>query len=174
MQKRVVLGSSVLQFQPLRAASILHRMGSVRYVSATRNLSPTTVRVRTAIDLLEDIEEPVGMPADEVTKYFFKRKGFFSPQERKESSKLAFDVIHNWNAVGWWLARIRPDVPELTKRYGLSPRLRVLAYLILHEKWDADKIKQHLEKPTEMEMQIQENLQGKSLADSTMPPWLQL
>lgn len=145
-----------------------------RYVSSVRNLPLSSVKVKTAVALLEEIEEPLDMPADEVAKVFFKKNGPFSPEERLESSKLAFTALNYWLALGWWLARLRSEIPELTRRFGHSPRLRVLVYLVLKEKWDVNKVKQHFSKPTQMELDIASKLQGKDLVSTSMPPWLQV
>lgn len=161
-------GLSFLRFTSTPSAYASNRGGFGKQDSFS------STKVKTAVALLEDIEEPLGLPADEVAANFFRRKLNFTPQEKRESSKLAFDVLRYWDRLGWWLGRLRKEIPELTKRFGLAPRLRVLSFMVLNDKWGEAQLRQHMGKLTIMEVEIAKKLQGKELVDDAMPPWLQL
>jgi len=82
-------------------------------------------RLSAAIDLLHAVFEQPRRPADAISADFFRARRYIGGSDRRAVSDLAWGVLRQRLRLEWWIA-------ETGAR--LTPRLLVLAYLLLAEK----------------------------------------
>ncbi len=82
-------------------------------------------RLSAAIDLLHAVLDQPRRPADAISADFFRARRYIGGSDRRAVSDLAWGVLRQRLRLEWWIA-------ETGAR--LTPRLLVLAYLLLAEK----------------------------------------
>ncbi|MDB5414332.1 MAG: rRNA cytosine-C5-methylase [Rubritepida sp.] len=124
-------------------------------------------RLSAAIDLLHGVFDQPRRPADAITADFFRARRYIGASDRRAVSDLAWGVLRQRLRLEWW-------VGETGAR--LTPRLLVLAYLLLVDKrkpveaarlFDAGRFSAG---PLDVgELGVAERLNGKPLMGKEMP-----
>ncbi len=82
-------------------------------------------RLSAAIDLLHQVFEQPRRPADAISADFFRARRYIGGSDRRAVSDLAWGVLRQRLRLEWWIAQTGAR---------LTPRLLVLAHLLLAEK----------------------------------------
>lgn len=82
-------------------------------------------RLSAAIDLLHQVFDQPRRPADAISADFFRSRRYIGGSDRRAVSDLAWGVLRQRLRLEWWVAQTGAR---------LTPRLLVLAYLLLAEK----------------------------------------
>lgn len=82
-------------------------------------------RLSAAIDLLHQVFDQPRRPADAISADFFRGRRYIGGSDRRAVSDLAWGVLRQRLRLEWWVAQTGAR---------LTPRLLVLAYLLLAEK----------------------------------------
>jgi 16S rRNA (cytosine967-C5)-methyltransferase len=124
-------------------------------------------RLSAAIDLLHAVFDQPRRPADAIGADFFRARRYIGGSDRRAVADLAWGVVRQRLRLEWWIAQTGAR---------LTPRLLVLAYLLLVEKrktgeaaklFDAGRFSAG---PLDVgEMGIAERLVGKPLMGKEMP-----
>jgi 16S rRNA (cytosine967-C5)-methyltransferase len=91
-------------------------------------------RIQAAIDLLEAVEAEPRRPADAIANDFFRGRRYIGGGDRRAVAELAWGVIRQRIRLDWHLARIGA---------APTPRLVMVAHLLLAERWTPAQLAGH-------------------------------
>ena len=123
-------------------------------------------RIQAAIDLLAAVEAEPRRPADAIANDYFRNRRFIGGGDRRAIGELAWGAIRQKLRLDWHLARLgeRP-----------TPRLVLIAHLLLTEAWPPQKLAGHFTgdrfAPSPLdreEVELLRRLAGQALLNSEM------
>ena len=88
-------------------------------------------RIQAAIELLDAIHNGTA-PADRASAAYFRNRRYIGGKDRRDVLDHAYGVLRRRAALDWWIARAGTQVADIE-------RARVIAKLLLIDRWSADK-----------------------------------
>src|SRR5580698_6427285 len=86
-------------------------------------------RLQATLELLSEIDR-TPRPADALVSAYFRARRYIGSKDRAAISTAVYDILRHHARLGWWFEK--ESGQDLTDAF--SPRLRLLAYLILVER----------------------------------------
>ncbi|MGY4801423.1 RsmB/NOP family class I SAM-dependent RNA methyltransferase [Teichococcus aerofrigidensis] len=124
-------------------------------------------RIAATVALLGEVAAAPRRPADATANAFFRERRYIGSGDRRSVAERAWGVLRQRLRLDWHLAA--GGMPA-------TPRLLVMAYLLLVERWDRQGVLQafpggrfHAGPPDPGEMSVIEALDGHPLIDPEMP-----
>lgn len=136
-------------------------------------------RIQAAIDLLNEIVDSP-RPADGVASEFFRARRFIGSKDRRAVADRAWGVLRRWARLAWWVRwALQQTGEEVPGWDGVSPRLRVIADLVLSEGMGPSGLGDRFtgekfapKRLTVREQGIARALKGRPLTAEEMPAWV--
>lgn len=125
-----------------------------------------SARLQAVLDILTLIETTL-RPADAITSHFFRARRYIGSKDRGAVSTVVYALLRHQGRLTWWLE---------SKSAEVTPRQRLLAYLILVEQQPLEAInklfdgkKYSVAALVDQEKELIQKLKGLTLDNQTMP-----